>query len=59
MKLFEITCIHKLLDVDSILTFIRRNLVIFHPHTLQLLFNLTTLQPHLAMLSLQAACYTN
>jgi hypothetical protein len=31
----------------------KRNLVLFHPHTLQLLFDLTTFQRHLVILSLQ------
>jgi hypothetical protein len=43
--------------VPSIYT--RRNLVLFHPHTLQLLSNLTTFQLHLTIFSLQVIWCTN
>jgi hypothetical protein len=37
----------------------RRNLVLSHIHTLQLLFDLITFQSHLAILSLQMICCIN
>jgi len=37
----------------------RRNLILFHPHMLQLLFDLIIFQLHLAILSLQVACCIN
>jgi len=37
----------------------KKKYILFHPHTLQLLSNLTTFQLHLTILSVQVACYTN
>jgi hypothetical protein len=46
-------------DIFKVENTTRRNLVLFDPHTFQLLSNSTTFQLHLAILNLQMACCIN
>jgi hypothetical protein len=45
--------------LNNISWFTRRNLVFFHPRTLQLLFDLTIFLSHLIVLRLQVTCCTS